>query len=428
MAIIRMPPAGRTTKAVSRGAPPAMARTAKLESIVIEASRPAILIMDGSLRLDGGVQSSWTDVLTTHRAKLERAMRGVGRLETTDAVLPFVGTAFVIDRKFAVTANYVAEVLARGRQPENSASGDRRELAGAWLNLKAECGTDVSDRIAITRVHLVHPYWGFAFLELGREVDPGSVLELSPKQSETELRDRNVCVIGYPAEDSRNDPEAMKLVFNNIFGVKRLMPGKVNGLRPWGAEKALALSHDATTTGGTGGAPLIDIESGCVLGVQVGGQYLEANYAVPAWEIGRDPLWWSSLKSESKQGGQDPAAVLRQAIEAEDEETPMLSFDEVLDLHKRFEKIGVTEDSKIALLFAGLPNEYVAALPSKGSPTERLLSMLHAVNTTGGMIGGHSAFYYLLKNGERLRSWDSQWVAKVQALVATVLEREKKSK
>jgi len=25
--------------------------------------------------------------------------------------------------------------------------------------------------------------------------------------------------------------------------------------------------------------------------------------------------------------------------------------------------------------------------------------MLHAVNDTGGMIGGHSAFYYLLKNG-----------------------------
>jgi hypothetical protein len=411
MAIIQPPPPGRPDES--------------LESIVLRSKRPAILVMDGSFRLDAA--SSWTEILNVHRATLERAIRGVARLETADAVLPFVGTAFVIDKRLAVTANYVAEILARRQQLDNSASGHRGELDVAWLNFKAEYGTDVGDRIAIRKIHLVHPYWGFAFLELERDVDPTIVLTLSPKP-EAEPKGRDICVIGYPAEDSRNDAEVMKRIFGHILGVKRLMPGKVTGIGQWGNENSVVLTHDATTTGGTGGGPLIDIATGSVLGVAMGGQYLVGNYAVPAWEIGRDPQWWHNLKGDAERDASDPAAVLRQAIEANDEEKPILSFDEVLDLHKRFEKIGVTEGSKIALLFAGLPYEYVGALPAEGSPTERLLSMLHAVNTTGGMIGGHSAFYYLLKNGERMRSWDSLWTDKVQALLTILLEREKKSR
>jgi len=46
---------------------------------------------------------------------------------------------------------------------------------------------------------------------------------------------------------------------------------------------------------------------------------------------------------------------------------PILTFDEVLDLHVKFEKIVADDPSRIRTLFAGLPREYVATLPGEGS-------------------------------------------------------------
>jgi hypothetical protein len=374
------------------------------EAIVLH--RPAVLVTNGTFHSDDA-SASWTAILETHRAVLEAAIDAVARVEANDPVLPFFGTAFVIDKRFAVTANYVADLLLqRCRRSEGEQPGGPARI---WLNFKAEHGSAASDCIDVRDIHPVHPYWGFAFLELEQDVDDRRVLKLAPKPSEDELKDRNICVIGYPALDVRNDSEQMKIIFKDVFDVKRLMPGKVTGVGHRGIENSVCLLHDATTTGGTGGAPLIDMETGCVLGVQVAGQYLVENQAAPAWEISRDPLWWRNLKDEKHVEVPDPAVVQH--------------FDEVIALHTRLMKVGGTEE-KIASLFAGLPNEYVAALPSKGNPTERLLAMLHDVNNQGGMIRGHSAFYYLLKNAERMRNWDTPWIEKIQSDLKTLLKRE----
>ena len=61
---------------------------------------------------------------------------------------------------------------------------------------------------------------------------------------------QEVAIIGYPAYDSRNDPEAMARYFGDIFDVKRLAPGEITQpaerrstsscttRRPWAATRA----------------------------------------------------------------------------------------------------------------------------------------------------------------------------------------------
>jgi len=166
------------------------------------------------------------------------------------------------------------------------------------------------------------------------------------------------------------------------------------------------------------------IETGSDLAVQFAGIYLVENQTAPAWEIARDPLWWRALKDERPHEVPDLAAMQRLAIDVSVEDAPIFSFEEVIALHTSLMKLGATAE-KITLLFAGLPNEYVAALTDKGNPTERLYGMLHDVNNTGGMIRDHSAFYYILKNAERMRSWDSQWTGEIQKFLTKLAEREK---
>jgi hypothetical protein len=376
--------------------------------------RPAIPVKDGTFRIDE--RSKWGK-LASHRPALEKAIAATGRVETDDAAFPFVGTAFLIDQGRAVTANYVAESLAQRRDTTG-------KLRGVWLNLKAEGASGVEKRVAIDDFLLVHPYWGFAYLKLRDKVDAATAapLVVAEKQSIEDLKGREICVIGYPAQDAREKEDNLKKILQGIFGVKRIMPGVISGAGRWGAEDSLALLHDATTTSGTSGAPLIDIATGSVLGIHVGGQQLVTNYAVPAWEIGRDPQWMRNQPAEP-----DSIALARNVIGAGLNERSIFSFEEVTALHQMLVDAGVTDETKIAVLFVGLPNEFVAVLPSQGAPSERLKLMLHAVNKTGGRIGGHSAFYYILRNSEAMRSWDEDWKKTIAKFLADVLKREAKT-
>src|SRR5258708_31808905 len=56
----------------------------------------------------------------------------------------------------------------------------------------------------------------------------------------------------------------------------------------------MALTHDGLTLGGKSGAPVIDIETGRVVGVSYMSRYLVANYAVPMSELALDRRLWDA--------------------------------------------------------------------------------------------------------------------------------------
>jgi V8-like Glu-specific endopeptidase len=97
------------------------------------------------------------------------------------------------------------------------------------------------------------------------------------------LAETDIFVVGHPQRDLRIPPEVFYKVFPPPYGVKRLAFGKVmnaNRNEVW---------HDSSTAGGDGGAPVVCLSTGRVLGMHVEGTYLETNIALSMWKILEDP-------------------------------------------------------------------------------------------------------------------------------------------
>jgi hypothetical protein len=98
----------------------------------------------------------------------------------------------------------------------------------------------------------------------------------------------NVAVIGYPAQDPRNDMTEELRIFRSIFNVKRLQPGTLTGLTQiLGVDVVL---HDCSTLGGNSGSAVFDFLQDRVVALHFGGDYKETNRPVPLWKLTQDPL------------------------------------------------------------------------------------------------------------------------------------------
>lgn len=87
-------------------------------------------------------------------------------------------------------------------------------------------------------------------------------------------KDQKIGVIGYPTVP-HDTPQTMTLVFDNIFGVKRMSPGLV--LQNVADN---IFFHDASTLRGSSGSPVLDLKTGHVVGLHYFGEVGCKNYAV----------------------------------------------------------------------------------------------------------------------------------------------------
>ena len=78
------------------------------ETNTLKFSRPSILIRDNHLKIEK--DSPWAGVLTPNK-RLMDATRAVGRIETSDDTLEYVGTAFLVEKSIAITVDHVARTL-----------------------------------------------------------------------------------------------------------------------------------------------------------------------------------------------------------------------------------------------------------------------------------------------------------------------------
>ena len=161
----------------------------------------------------------------------------------------------------------------------------------ASVDYKEEYQRQASNEFRLTEVIGIHGSYDLALLRV-ETTGVGGQAPLAPlavsSQPPKVTKDLDIVVIGYPAYDSRNDSTEMLRIFENIFNVKRLQPGALTGLNP--GPNGEILGHDSSSLGGCSGAPVVDLESGKVLGLHFGGRYLVGNYAVPLWKLTQDPL------------------------------------------------------------------------------------------------------------------------------------------
>ena len=265
-----------------------------LEAIVLLFGRPALLVQDDDF---GTPPEEWTS-LEGKRAMLKGIIPSVGRVDLDNhPTFPWCGTAFLVGDGIAMTNRHVAQIFAQQ-------SGKEWKFAPtnvkAKLDYREEYQRDKSSEFKVNGVLGVHPSYDLALLSVamkaGKTKAP-TVLTVASKPPKA-TKDGDVAVIGYPAFDSRNGRTEQMDIFKNIFNVKRLQPGKSTGLKASPAPEILG--HDCSTLGGNSGSCVVDLETGQVLALHFGGQYLKGNVSVPLWKLAKDsffkkfPLNWAS--------------------------------------------------------------------------------------------------------------------------------------
>ena len=257
---------------------------------VIEIPRPVLATCEG--RIVGTVQENWEATLRSRATEISKVLPSVGLLSIEGhPTIKEVGTAFVVAPGRIVTANFAAGVFAdldSDGKPHFRVDGDGNPMK-VFINFKWDHCSLGSPQMVSEILFLGDTSGngsGIAVLKFEGESPSSLVLDTGSAAT-----GRDVYVVGYPFHDFRSPLNVTSFLFRGVYGQKSLAPGKIIALDAPG--KILALDandrpddpgrfvyHDCTTSGGCGGAPVIDMESGHVVGVHHSGIFLQWNRAV----------------------------------------------------------------------------------------------------------------------------------------------------
>lgn len=276
-------------------------------------NRPALPIEAGTF---GEPASGW-ELLEEHRERIDRAIACVGRLEIEGhPYLQWAGAATLVGPYLALTAGHMAQLFATGQA---GAEMTLNRDASAFIMAGATTGSRAEYKLPVTAVRFVHPFFDIALCELGtgETSDTDEDSELGIPLGLTVAADasaasvgRDVAVISFAALDARNEPEAIEKVYGSppLTGLY-LQPGRIRSLTE-DATGRPAIGHDCSTLAGSAGAPLLDLETGQVLGIHFAGFFGVENYAVPGWQLARD----HRVRASAIQFSGDPEWMYRWAI------------------------------------------------------------------------------------------------------------------
>ena len=259
---------------------------AMIEAIILRLGRPSFLIQNDTFVIPTD-QRVWTDRLRPNRVSLESAIKAVGRVELQGhPSYAWVGTAWLVEPDVIVTNRHVANEFARqsGRDFVFRPGIDGQSMR-ASIDFKEEFRSATAVSVEVERVLYITPdspgQPDMAVLKLKSAVSQEPI----PLAASSEPEGEYVTVIGYPArDDHRNNPDAARSIFRDIYEKKRLAPGKV---RIDERANALVLKHDCSTLGGNSGSVVLDVTSGKAIGLHFGGRFEQSNLAVRVEAIRR---------------------------------------------------------------------------------------------------------------------------------------------
>jgi endonuclease G len=249
------------------------------EAIILQRLRPALLVRNGLF--DPADEPEVENRISGFRKKMQQPIASVGRIELFDHdKYEWCGTGWRVDDDLIITNRHVANIFARryGREFRFSTNQAGKTVRARVDFLEEYSGANshefgIAEILWVAEDHDGAP--DMAVLRIKQ--DPGLPPPLTLASRDV-AKEQDIAVVGYPAEDSRNDAALMSAIFKDIYDVKRFAPGKVvqPGSSTW------YLTHDATTLGGNSGSAVFDLASGEVVGLHFGGSFRQTNYAVKA--------------------------------------------------------------------------------------------------------------------------------------------------
>ncbi len=273
--------------------------------------RPALLVCRN--QISDTVPDVWGEGLRAKAAQISTTCASTGKIYVQgDPDLNWVGTGFVVRKDVVITPASQARVFlteASGGGWNFRTRNDGKGLMSASINFAAEACGSPAEEFAITEVLFVGDRATGQEVALLRTAPLGAKhppLPLTDKLPATvdKLLGRSVYVVGHHAKDTRLPKEVNELILGDLSDVKRLAPGKLilteNNLSY--PKNDGNLGNDCTTMGGSGGGPLVDLESGMVIGMSfagvLGGHGLKENYPLLMWDVLNDPQVKSKLPKD----------------------------------------------------------------------------------------------------------------------------------
>lgn len=255
------------------------------EAIVLATGRPALFVQDDRVQLDRVQVPALKQRLETNLATIEQPIPSVGRVELIHHPdFEWVGTGWLIEDSMLVTNRHVANIFAERRGGGFAFQQFAGNTISAWVDFREEHRRADEIEIEVESIVYVAPTGrlqpDIAILKLRSHGNLPEHLELA--EADAAERD-HVGVVGYPAWDGRRNPgPAMSRIFQDTYDVKRYAPGQIASVGDG------VVTHDCSTLGGNSGSPVLDQESGKVVGLHYAGRFMSANFALPASAIKRE--------------------------------------------------------------------------------------------------------------------------------------------
>ncbi|AXT52843.1 serine protease [Aquimarina sp. BL5] len=253
--------------------------TIAAETIVMKYGRPSLLIQNG--KFEKPESDVWKGRL--HHDSILDNIPSVGRIELQNhATYDWVGTGWLLENsEYLITNRHVAKVFAK---KNGNSFVFKQNLEGrtikSFIDYKEEFGVDEESSFRIDEiVHIAKPNEpDVAIMRVNPNNLDGQILPEGLKISDVPASlNSYVYTLGYPAKDSRiRDSSLMERIFKSVYNVKRLAPGKLINTNSYDYE----YHHDCSTLGGNSGSPVIDLQSGKVVGLHHAGTYRKYNWAV----------------------------------------------------------------------------------------------------------------------------------------------------
>jgi endonuclease G len=194
-------------------------------------------------------------------------------------VQPLAGTGFLVGEGLVMTNRHVAEVFARGLDTSTPKLRPGMAPVIDFGRERTSRPGDTRGRYKIEAVLAVRTDWDIALLRLDRT--PAGIAPLELARTLPGGVGREIAVLGYPGRP--DDPRTVERdIFHDIYDVKRVSPGQLGDFEKLDRTNLKVLTHDGSTLPGSSGSPVLDVQTGHVIGVHFDGEDLHANYLVPS--------------------------------------------------------------------------------------------------------------------------------------------------